>query len=202
MIKYIDLTGHKVGKLTVIRKLSSEGTGKSAKWLCNCICGNATIKQSKHLRSANAYSCGCVRRNSGPRKYMNGRPPEYYSWQAMKRRITNKKHKSYLYYRNIKVHPAWINSFTQFLKDMGPRPSKYHSIDRFPDRNGDYTPDNCRWATAIEQNNNKNNNHIITHGNLTMTTAEWARYKGLKYSTLKERLKKWTIEKSLNTKII
>ncbi len=201
-MRYVDLTGQQINMLTVLNRVASVASGRHAKWYCKCSCGKIVTKQSNHLKSKSAYSCGCVRRDHGPRKYMNGRPKEYYSWQAMKRRCTNKKHKSFKIYKNIKVHPSWETSFCTFLYDMGPKPTSAHSIDRYPDPTGDYVPWNCRWATAIEQNNNKTNNHIVTYQGVSMTTAQWARDKGIKYSTLKERLKNgWSVEKALTTQV-
>lgn len=122
---------------------------------------------------------------------------EYNIWSSMKSRCQNPNNKGYSYYggRGIKVCDRWTekpNGFINFLNDMGERPSKKYSLDRI-NNNGDYCPDNCRWATAEEQMNNrrpmsknpirKNNINIMWHGE-THTLAEWGRQLGISYTTL------------------
>lgn len=88
--------------------------------------------------------------------------PEYKSWESMKQRCLNPKFIGFKYYggRGVSICKRWLESFENFLSDMGPRPEG-HSLDRFPDRNGNYEPGNCRWATPKEQQRNKRNNRIV-----------------------------------------
>lgn len=104
------------------------------------------------------------RRKSGPNlgwsKY-----PEYQIWNAIIQRCTNPKQETFQRYgaKGIQVHPRWMGSFEQFIKDLGRRPTDRHQIDRFPNRNGNYEPGNCRWATPSENCRNKDNNVLWEH---------------------------------------
>lgn len=100
--------------------------------------------------------------------------------------------------RGIRVCERWRNSFVLFKRDMGPKPSPKHSIDRI-DNNGDYTPKNCHWATQREQNRNMHNNIILEHDGKRMCVAEWAELLGISYWTLYQRVTKlgYSAEKAL-----
>jgi hypothetical protein len=100
--------------------------------------------------------------------------------------------------RGIKVCERWDKSFLNFLEDMGLRPYKM-SIERI-DVNGDYTPENCRWATSKDQMNNRRNNVFLEFDGNRLTVAQWAEKIGFKYSTLKMRLVKgWDVQRALTT---
>jgi hypothetical protein len=91
-----------------------------------------------------------------PRKQTLGQSKDlaYKCWENMVQRCTNPKSAKYELYggRGITLSPEFI-SFQKFIKYIGPRPSKYHSIDRI-NTNGNYEPGNVRWATSTEQANN------------------------------------------------
>ena len=123
--------------------------------------------------------------------------PEYRSWHAMKDRCLNKNHIHYGQYggKGIRICSRWLKSFEKFLEDMGPRPSLKHSLDRFPDRNGDYEPSNCRWATAIEQRNNSAQNRFVVLQGKTASLTEHARRVGICPYRVSQRLSAgWTVE--------
>lgn len=115
--------------------------------------------------------------------------PEYRAWHAMKVRCNNKNAPNYRLYggRGIRVCESWNGSFETFFSDMGKRPSKYHQLDRI-DNDGDYKPENCRWATATQQANNRRSNRLLTVRGKTKTVAEWSREVGVEADTIRKRL--------------
>jgi hypothetical protein len=166
----IDLTGQKFNRLTALRP-TDKRRQRSIVWEFKCDCGNI-FESTVNLVTKNiTKSCGCLRREKtsitgkvtgkingklmithGQSKIMDGHPsPTYQSWVSMNKRCNNPNYREYKYYggRGIKVCIQWLN-FENFLKDMGERPLG-KTLDRYPDKNGDYKPGNCRWATPSEQ---------------------------------------------------
>lgn len=128
---------------------------------------------------------------------------EWRIWSSMRQRCNNQWSKAYENYgaRGITVCDRW-GSFDNFIADMGSRPSKAHSIDRV-DNDGPYSPDNCRWATRAEQKANQRPRKDaiwIEYQGERKTRDQWARDKGIKYTTLCRRLEKgWPIDRALDT---
>lgn len=123
----------------------------------------------------------------------------YKSWGMMKSRCTNPSYNHYHNYggRGIKVCDRWLESFENFLEDMGERP-KNHSLDRI-DVDGDYCKENCRWSTSKEQNNNRRNNHIIEFNGKSQNITAWAEELNIKVDILSRRiLRGWSIEDTLS----
>ena len=116
--------------------------------------------------------------------------PEYRAWLHMKDRCFNPNNKQYLDWggRGITVCDRWKNSFENFFADMGLKPTPKHSIDRI-DNDGDYCPDNCRWSTSKDQNNNKRSNRLITIACVTLNIAQWAKEMGFAKSVIQNRLR-------------
>ncbi len=114
--------------------------------------------------------------------------PEYIVWSAMRDRCTNPKNNRYARYggRGISVCGQW-NDFVVFRADMGLRPSPQHTIER-KDNDGNYEPDNCRWATRSEQNNNQSHTRMLTAFNRTLSVSAWAREIGITRESLRDRL--------------
>ena len=127
---------------------------------------------------------------------------EYNIWRQMRQRCLNPARKEFHLWggRGITICERWLNSFLNFLADMGPRPSPRHSLDRWSDPNGNYEPGNCRWATAEEQSSNSRRVRLVTFGGETKCLQHWAKHFGLNPSTLNHRLKiGWSFEQAIST---
>ncbi len=197
------LVGNSYGRLTVIEMAPLKQ--RQAMCICQCECGTVVEIAAGSLRSGATRSCGCLNREvASERTKTHGmsHTPEYYAWGGMQSRCYNPNTESYPEYggRGIKVAPQWLGSagFQTFLQDMGLRPSDDHSIDRI-DPDGDYAPENCRWATRIEQARNKRNNLRMTMNGETKTIVEWAEITGISYRTLRERRRRMTDQEALTT---
>ena len=150
----IDITGQRFGLLVVLSR-GENISGRTA-WLCACDCGNKKLVSTNHLRRKQIKSCGCLWRKHGCAS--NGKEtPEYFCWNGMVSRCSDPNNKDYKNYggRGIKVCERWRESFQNFLSDMGKRPSPKHTLDRWPNQNGNYEPSNCRWATRTQQARNR-----------------------------------------------
>lgn len=202
--------GDKFGQLEVIceaESLRCERTKRTRKrWLCRCQCGTEKAVAEEKLLSGHTKSCGC-----NPWKALiSSQATEYASWQHMLRRCYNPNDTQYRDYgeRGITVCDRWRfgedgkRPFLCFYDDMGPKPTPDHSIDRWPDNDAGYSPDNCRWATRSEQQSNRRNSQLLTFEGRTMTAQAWAKENGMWSATLMGRLNLgWPMEKALKTPI-
>lgn len=127
------------------------------------------------------------------------RTPEYRIWCGMKTRCYNQNAENYEFYggRGITICERWRVSFNNFLADMGPKPFPTASIDRYPNPDGPYSPENCRWATKKEQSQNSRKSRMISYNGETLCLLDWAKRLGITHSTLRVRLESWTLEKAL-----
>jgi len=219
MAKYIVINGIRIDKdyqnfvPETFGRLTTIGPrfilGKLTYQTCQCACGNTAVVMRQCL-GKQTHSCGCLAKEvTRNRSITHGhgvhgkQPPEYRAWSSMHTRCYNQKVKSYPHYggRGIEVCSRWKaenGGYLNFLEDMGPRPSPKHSVDRI-DVNGDYCPENCRWATAKEQANNKRCNRHITAFGETKTISEWSRVYGVGITTINHRINKgWTHEQAVS----
>lgn len=190
--RFKERTGDKQGWLTVLGFIGQDKWGQ-ALWLCQCRCGNEAVKTG--IDTIRHVTCGC-RGHMGEKLTHY---PEYSVYRGMIDRCDNPDNISYRNYGKIGVDVCrrWRESFFAFLEDMGPRPSPNHTLERI-DGALDYTPDNTKWATWIEQANNTRKNRYITFNGETHTMAEWARITGLSYYVLRARITRgWSIERAL-----
>lgn len=138
----------------------------------------------------------------GAAKRGSQRRSEYIAWDKMKQRCNNPNTSNYKNYgaRGVKVCDRWSESFKNFIADMGEKPSPNHSLDRFPDVNGNYEPSNCRWATYKEQQRNRRDNRNITLNGETRTMSEWCEIKNIPKYLVSCRINslKWSPSKALS----
>ena len=180
------IIGNRYGKLIVLKRdfLTNKG---GPWWFCKCDCGNIKSVRGSRLKSGTTKSCGCYQiETTIQRSKTHGmsKTKTYKSWSGAKRRCYNKNTSDYVYYggRGITVCSRWLNSFENFLEDMGKTPDK-KTLDRI-DSNKNYCKKNCRWATVKQQNRNKNNNHLVDG----ICAAQYAEDNNLNYNTLISRL--------------
>lgn len=205
MSKIKNLIGSRFGRLTVIA--SDAPVGKHTMWSCQCDCGSVKSYYASNLTGGKSTSCGCKssetldKIRSGATKHGMSRTKTYKAWMSMKGRCLNPSYGNYANYggRGIKVCDRWLESFENFLADMGEAP-RGTSIDRI-DNDGHYTPENCRWATDSEQQNNKRDTVLLTANGKTQTINEWAKETGLDVALIRNRIKRhgWSVEKAINT---
>lgn len=158
-MKALDLTGQRFGRLLAIKRCGTK-YGQSA-WLCRCDCGNEKVITASNLKF-NTVSCGCYHKEIAKESNtVHGKAHTRlaYSWNAMKQRCFNQKHKAYKNYggRGITVCQEWKDSFQAFYDYVSALPhfgEKGYSLDRI-NNDGNYEPNNVKWSTKTEQNNNR-----------------------------------------------
>jgi hypothetical protein len=202
-----DLTGLQFERLTVINKSYKRSKNRQIYWNCVCSCGTLRCVRADQLTRGIAQSCGCKQREFavllGKSRLKHGKrnSKEYGIWCSIKARCFNTNNHAYKNYggRGISMCRRWLN-FNNFLKDMGKCPVGY-SIDRI-DVNGNYTAENCRWATPKEQSRNTRFNVLITHNGKSQCIAAWAEELNIPYKLLYQRIRRGlTIEETLTTPV-
>jgi predicted small secreted protein len=200
-MKFKDLTNMKFGRLLVLGQ-AERTNPKKIRWSCLCDCGNQLSVSAGNLSRSHTISCGCIQKENTSKansKYVvRSRTPTYNSWASMITRTTSKSHKSYKIYKDLGVCTRWLNSFDDFVVDMGIRPDKT-TLDRIDNKKG-YFPENCRWATKKEQQNNLSSNVIIEWSGEKLNIQQWAEKLNISRDVLRGRIRLgWSIEKTLST---
>lgn len=200
-----DLTGNRIGKLTIKFFLGRTRTIKIKRirwryfWIAVCDCGNILIVDASALRG-NTNSCGCLQLAT-VLKHGKWQHAEYQTWSGMTQRCYNPNDANYLNYggRGITVCDKWRHSFEAFYADVGPKPFQNYSLDRI-DNNGNYSPENVRWASPKEQAANRrisySPEYLITYNGVTKNMKDWATSIGLKHGRcLVYRLRRgWSLD--------
>jgi len=203
-INFKDISNKKFGRLTVLEKTTKRTSTGCIIWKCICECGNYTEARLWSLKSGHTTSCGCkYRERSHFNQYRHNALKHgmwesriYHIWASLKSRC-NSTHKDYGG-RGITYDPKW-ETFEGFYEDMKSGYSDNLSIDRI-DVNGNYSKENCRWATTKEQSNNRRNTTFITYDNKIKTISEWCNELNLSVKKIGGRIRKgWSPERAFNT---
>ncbi|WP_239733020.1 hypothetical protein [Mammaliicoccus sp. E-M26] len=187
MGRIINLEGKTINGIYVIEREGMKN-GK-ATWLCKCHCGKNFSTRGVDLKHNRTKSCGCnITKSIIERSMKHGDCGTriYTTWKGIKARCFNKNEKAYKYYgaRGIGMSEEWKNdylAFKQWAYDNGYDDAL--TIDRI-DVNGNYEPENCRWVTQKEQNNNTRRTIKITVNGVTKSLKEWCDYLDLNYNTI------------------
>jgi len=191
-----DISGQKIGKLTVIKRVPPPKPSKKTFWLCRCDCGNEKIVRADCLDETKTRSCGCVKRQqdrinlTANHSHKMAGTHLYQIYYGMRNRCCKSTNKRYAQYggRGIKVCEEWMQGFILFMTwALASGYKEGLSIDRI-DNNGNYEPSNCRWVNNQIQCNNRRTTHLLTLDGKTQSMLQWCEELGIKYSTLKRRL--------------
>lgn len=200
-----DYTGQRFGRLVVIARSEEKNHRGRTVWRCVCDCGGEKACEGQHLVRGSIASCGCLadesrhRRPSPNRKHGLTHTTMWTIWKDMVRRCYDETDPAFSHYggRGITVCERWRHDVAAFAGDMGARPPGM-MIERVDNDRG-YELGNCIWADAITQQNNRRNNHRITHAGRTLTVAQWAREVGMQASTLIKRIEGgWPFERAIS----
>lgn len=189
---FIDLTGQQFGRWFVIKE--SHRAGKIGYyWECRCDCGTIRAVSGSSLKMGKSKSCGCLFREVLLKRittHGGTNSPEYGIWEAIRGRCLSPGHSAYKHYggRGITICARWVN-FSNFLADMGKRPSLKHSIDRI-DNNGNYEPGNCRWVTQGQQCQNSRRTVRLEVEGIEMALGRACRRYGMDYSNISRKVLK------------
>ena len=197
MAIFIDITGKRFGKLVVLRMVGKRGNARYSEfiWECQCDCGNIVIRRGQNIKSGTTKSCGCLNGQAARERLTthgeSQNTKEYRSWTNIKSRCNNINNPGYYNYggRGIKICSRWNDSFSDFLMDVGRAPSNRHSLDRI-NVNAGYEPGNVKWATTVEQSNNRTTNVFLEYMGEKLTIGQWATRLKVRRTSIDYQLRK------------
>lgn len=206
MLEPEDLRGQKFNRLVVI-SIEPKERLKEREWLCLCDCGNKIIVKAARLKNGHTKSCGCWNRQHakemGRSNAIHGLSATklYSVWNGMVTRCERVNSKYYPHYggRGIKICERWRKDFLAFVADMGPSYQRGLTLERI-DFDGDYSPENCRWATLIEQARNKRDTFWVEYKGKRMSLPDAVeKYSTVSYKTVADRIRRygWSVEQAL-----
>ena len=202
MAKFIDITGNRYGSLTVLEKYDTTPSGV-ARWLCKCDCGNTAIVRGGNLKSGAVKSCGCLRHKAVNKTHGASKTRLYTIWYKMRNRCNNPKDLVYNRYggRGITVCEEWNNSFESFREWAVSQGYKEELTIERVDNNKGYSPENCVWATAKTQANNRRSCVTFSHNGKTQNLMQWCKELDLDYKLVHNRIHKlgWNFERAITT---
>lgn len=200
------IDGQKVGRWLILGAADDDGRRPRRKaWECLCKCGVRSVVRDDQMRAGRSQSCGCLQLETATKHghWCNAKPTlTWKSWRAMMNRCKNENSHQYDKYggRGIKVCERW-NDFANFLADMGERPDGM-TLDRWPNRHGNYERDNCRWATYKQQTRNRDASRMIEFRGEILTVGEACERVGMnRYRVYKRLDSGWSVEKALLTPV-
>jgi hypothetical protein len=185
--------GLRLGMLRVVAE-APRNRFKQRCWECLCDCGNTSVVAQSNLR-LKSRSCGCqIRETVLRRNHKHGhatsrnRDPLYSVWLAMKDRCLNPNNVAYANYggRGIGISDEWVSDFEAYVRDLGPKPSPSHTVER-RDNNLGYSKENCYWATRKQQMANTRRSVTVPFDGRRVSMEEASQLSGIPYSTIRSR---------------
>jgi hypothetical protein len=197
-----DIVGKRFGKLVGLHQVEDSKYGQKM-WECKCDCGVLKKVSGLNLIYGKTKSCGCTSHIGHRKTHGLSNHILHRTWSHMKERCFNKNSNGYRFYgaKGIGMCDEWRYDFKAFYDwSIENGWNDKLTIDRFPNKTGDYSPDNCRWTDMGTQNRNRVDNVYLECRGMKMTVAEFARLVGINRTAIDKRIRRgWTIENAIYT---
>lgn len=205
MSNFIDLTGKKFNRLTVIERMDNSPKGIVV-WKCQCECGNYTFVRGSNLKSGAVKSCGCLGKDRKKYTHCESKTKLYRQWKSMMYRCYKPNHRAYHLYggRGIRVCEEWktYEGFKEWVLQTKPKDGDNLTVDRI-NVDGDYSPQNCRWVDMKTQANNRRSCRYYEYNGEVKDLMEWCDELSLDYKRVHNRIYKlkWSFERAITTPV-